>query len=237
MRISNRALWVKSSSLVAAPMARPKVPGAARARRAVSNRLKGALWHLRRAARRVHVLPYRTEQWTVEEWQTAYRSERFDYFSSLPELPRYSILIGYLKRFAEGRDILDVGCGRGPLRQQLDGFAFGSYTGIDLSAAAIGDAEHLADNRTTFVCGDVTTLALPSVDVVVLNEVLYVTPDPSKMLDALERALTPGGLILTSMWCHPGDTTLRRLLIIATPWWMRRPSRTRPTRSPSEAFD
>lgn len=168
--------------------------------------------HAGQVARHLHLVPYRTERWTLAEWQSAYQSGRFDYFSSLQELPRYAMLAGYLTMFAEGRSLLDVGCGKGLLRAHLAGLDFASYTGIDLSSAAIDAAQTLADGRTVFICGDVTEVDLAPVQIVVLNEVLYFAPDPSRMLDAVDRALGGEGLVLTCMWRHAGDEALWTLL-------------------------
>lgn len=163
-------------------------------------------------ARRAHLAPYQSERWTIAEWESAYECGRLDYFGSLPELPRYAMLAGYLRKFGSSKTILDVGCGPGLLREHLRGLDFTSYTGIDLSHAAISSAEARCDERTTFVRGDVLSAALPPVDIVVLNEVLYYAPTPGAVLDAVDRVLPEDGLLLTSMWRHPRDEVLWRLL-------------------------
>lgn len=180
--------------------------------RAALERARSAAYPLGQFARRARLLPYRTERWSVEEWQSAYRTGRLDYFESLPELARYSVLAGYLVTFGAGRAILDIGCGRGILRERLRDLEFRTYTGIDLSGEAIRAASVLTDARTSFFCGDVGEIDLPAADIAVLSEVLYYARDPSAMLDAIDGAVAPGGLILTSMWRHPGDQALWRLL-------------------------
>ena len=158
------------------------------------------------------VRPYRPESWSVARWNESYASGQLTYFADLDELARYSILIGYLRFFNGRPSILDVGCGPGLMRQRLDDKRFRQYVGIDLSAEAIRRAGSMADERTTFVCGDFTDFDGPTVDVVVLNEVLYFAASPARMLDHVGACLRAGGLLLTSIWRHPGDLSLWRLL-------------------------
>jgi 2-polyprenyl-3-methyl-5-hydroxy-6-metoxy-1,4-benzoquinol methylase len=162
--------------------------------------------------RRLHLLPYQPESWSVGKWNQFYASGQLTYFSALDELARYSTLIGYLNFFSERPSVLDVGCGPGVLRQRLDDDRFCAYTGIDLSTEAIRRAESLSDERTSFVCGDFLDFDGPKVDIVVLNEVLYFAPSAAQMLDHVASLLHDGGLLLTSMWRHPGDRALWRIL-------------------------
>jgi len=180
--------------------------------RLAASRLRVTAWPIEELARRAGLLPYRTERWSVEEWQSAYRSGQLDYFASLPELPRYAVLAGYLTRFGADRSLLDVGCGQGILRRMLDGIPFRTYVGVDVSDSALESANALADSRTTFVHGDVMDVELPPADVVVLNEVLYYAEDPAAMLGRIDGLLPDGGVVLTSMWRHGGDRTLWKLL-------------------------
>jgi 2-polyprenyl-6-hydroxyphenyl methylase/3-demethylubiquinone-9 3-methyltransferase len=164
----------------------------------------------------------RTRDWALDRRLLRYRPERhhdghfahghssgaFEYYADLDELPRYSVLLGYLTFFGGAPDIVDVGCGRGLLRARLAPEQFSRYVGIDLAAPAIDAARHLENGRTRFVLGDAATLDLPDSDVVVLNEVLYYFDDAGAVLDRVSRCLRPGGRVLTSMWRHPGDRQL-----------------------------
>lgn len=163
-------------------------------------------------SRRLQLLPYQPESWSVAKWDQSYASGQLTYFSGLDELARYSTLIGYLTFLSDKPSVLDVGCGPGLLRQRLDDELFSTYTGIDLSPEAIRRAQSLSDDRTSFVCGNFLDFAGPKVDIVVLNEVLYFAPSPPQMLDHVASLLHDGGLLLTSMWRHPGDRALWRLL-------------------------
>ena len=164
---------------------------------------------LRTGARR-----YQTEPWTTEQWRWGYTSGHLDYFGRIDELPRYSLLIGYLTFLGGEPDILDVGCGQGLFRGRIEHVPFGHYIGVDSSPDAIAQARQLEDDRTTFVEGDVCELGrdLPRVDVAVCNEVLSVAPDPSAVLTTIKAVLKPDGHLLTCTWRHPGDQQLLRLI-------------------------
>jgi 2-polyprenyl-3-methyl-5-hydroxy-6-metoxy-1,4-benzoquinol methylase len=103
-----------------------------------------------------------------------------------------------------------VGCGSGLLRARMAGVPFAAYTGVDPTAAAIDQAAPLADERTTFRRADPLHDDLGRHDVVVCNEVLYFSARPERLVERLGEAVAPGGHLLTSIWRHPGDTTLWR---------------------------
>jgi 2-polyprenyl-6-hydroxyphenyl methylase/3-demethylubiquinone-9 3-methyltransferase len=175
---------------------------------------------LRRLGRRLRVLGlragvvrYEPSVWSDERWRTAYDSGSLDYFASIEELGRYSILVGYLGVVGRGASILDVGCGPGILRGRVPDEWVGSYVGVDPTAGAIETASAMDAPRTRFVTGELRdVLADGPDDVVFCNEVLSVVPDPAALADDLVRAVRPGGHLLTSIWRHPGDQVLWRLL-------------------------
>jgi 2-polyprenyl-3-methyl-5-hydroxy-6-metoxy-1,4-benzoquinol methylase len=159
---------------------------------------------------RARVLPYRPLGWSEDRWEHSYASRQADGYGTLHELGRYGVILGYLTWLGPGISVLDVGCGAGLLRARMDGVPFGSYLGVDPTAGAIDQARSLTDDRTAFRHGDLLRDDLGRFDVVVCNEVLYFSPDPERLLDRVGGALRPGGHVLTSIWRHPGDTTLWR---------------------------
>jgi 2-polyprenyl-3-methyl-5-hydroxy-6-metoxy-1,4-benzoquinol methylase len=167
----------------------------------------------RRLPMTIGVRPYvPIDRATVADWDSDYATGAADAYGDLVDLARYSLLIGYLRHLGPGLTILDVGCGAGLLRERMGELAFPRYVGIDPSAEAIARAQRLADERTTFLH---TVLPLEEhgpFDVVVCNEVLYVVPDPRAAIDDLHGAVRPGGHLLVSIWSHPGDRALFRLL-------------------------
>lgn len=154
------------------------------------------------------LMSYRPPAWDHDDIDAHYVSGAFDYFAGRDEMPRYGILLGYLTYFGGRPRIIDVGCGAGLLRRRIGGGEFESYLGIDPAASSIEAAAGLADERTAFVVGDVLTTDVGTHDVAFLNEVLYMVPDPSAVLDRLVEVIEPGGLLLTSMMRHPGDRRL-----------------------------
>jgi SAM-dependent methyltransferase len=166
--------------------------------------------------RRIGVLPHQPERWSTERWADAYGSGQLEYYGTLDELARYSLLVGYVGFFfPPGQErtpprLLDVGCGTGLLRARLEGTTVGEYVGVDLSATAVETAERRRLPRSRFVVGDVAALDLGRFDVVVLNEMLYYVEDVPGFLRRLGDLLEPSGLLLVSMWRHPGDRSLWR---------------------------
>jgi SAM-dependent methyltransferase len=93
----------------------------------------------------------------------------------------------------------------------------GEYVGVDLSPTAIETAQRRQLPRSRFVVGDVAGLDLGRFDVVVLNEMLYYVDEAESFLGRLGRLLEPSGLLLVSMWRHPGDRSLWRTVDDAFP--------------------
>lgn len=180
---------------------------------------------LRRAGelgRQLGVLPYQPEERSAQEWSAAYGAGDLGYYGRLDELGRYSVIVGYVGWAHTGGSggppsVCDVGCGTGLLRERLDGVPFSSYVGVDLSSAAISAASSREHPRSRFVVGDAAALELGRFDVVVLNEVLYYAPDAAAFLERMRTMLSPDGLLLVSMWRHPGDRTLWRTVDEAFP--------------------
>ena len=163
------------------------------------------------------MLPHRPERWSTGDWAAAYGGGQLAYYAALDELARYSVIIGYISwvgsmRAGRAPAILDVGCGTGLLRERLGDSAFSSYVGVDVSETAVAGARAARYDRSRFVVGDAADLDLGRFDVVVLNEVLYYAPDPAVLLRRVAGALEPDGLLVTSMWRHPGDRALWRVV-------------------------
>jgi 2-polyprenyl-3-methyl-5-hydroxy-6-metoxy-1,4-benzoquinol methylase len=94
---------------------------------------------------------------------------------------------------------LDVGCGPGILREQLEGAGRWSVTGTDLNTAALA-ASGCFRGRTLFY--DVTDRReefLSFFDVVLLFDVIEHLKDPSDVLEACLAHLKPGGILLLNV--------------------------------------
>jgi 2-polyprenyl-3-methyl-5-hydroxy-6-metoxy-1,4-benzoquinol methylase len=162
---------------------------------------------------RLGIRPYRPiDRSSIERWDSEFKSGAYEYFGNLRQFARYSILVGYISHLGPDVSILDVGSGAGVLAARLRDTPYRRYVGIDPVPEAIAQAAHLADDRTSFEVTDQPSRALGYFDVVVCNEVLYGVPDPEGMLDDIHGLLPAGGNLLTSIWRHPTDVGLRRML-------------------------
>lgn len=112
-----------------------------------------------------------------------------------------------------GRRALDVGCGAGLLAEPLarlgaDMFAVDAAPDNVRVAAAHAAAMGLAID---YRCGDVAAMALAGFDVVTAMEVIEHVADPQAFVDALARALAPGGLMVLST---PNRTLASRVMLV-----------------------
>lgn len=87
----------------------------------------------------------------------------------------------------EGRTVLELGCGRGELSEELLGAGAARVTGMDLSpdnieaARRISSEDGLSD-RLAFLVGNAATADLAPHDVVVHHRVICCYPDPNALL-------------------------------------------------------
>jgi SAM-dependent methyltransferase len=106
----------------------------------------------------------------------------------------------FASRFAQGRRILDAGCGTGYGSAVLSP-AGRSVIGVDVSIDAVRyAAEHYADFGAVFLCAPCEQLPFRtgSFDLVVAFEVIEHLENWSPMLEEARRVLSPGGLFIVS---------------------------------------
>lgn len=99
--------------------------------------------------------------------------------------------------FAEGADVLEVGCGTGVLTRALAGLpGVGGVVGVDLAESLVARARELAPGLR-FERADARSLpfADASFDVVVFDSTLSHVPEPERALAEAFRVLRPGGLL------------------------------------------
>jgi 2-polyprenyl-3-methyl-5-hydroxy-6-metoxy-1,4-benzoquinol methylase len=77
---------------------------------------------------------------SAQAWDAQYAGGRGDFLGQLPELSRYSALVGYVCHLNPGGVVLDAGCGQGVLLHRLPDSAYSNYVGIDLAESAIAVA-------------------------------------------------------------------------------------------------
>jgi SAM-dependent methyltransferase len=101
-------------------------------------------------------------------------------------------------RWAEGRRVLDAGCGTGYGSAELANTA-SSVTAIDLSPEAIAYArEHFRSSKLQYQVGDCLSLPEGPFDLIVAFEVIEHLSEWPQFLQEVKRALSPSGLFLVS---------------------------------------
>ena len=113
------------------------------------------------------------------------------------ERARQIIVANHIHPTARSR-VLDVGCGPCDFLPHLGDVI---YTGVDHSEAYIEAARSRFGASGTFVCGDITDLALAhqQFDIVMAIGVLHHLDDPSvsKLMGHISQVLGPGGRFIT----------------------------------------
>lgn len=106
--------------------------------------------------------------------------------------------LGFLRRFAEGRDVLEVGCGTGLLLRRMASFARRAR-GVDLSPGMLAKAR---SRGLDVLEGSATRLPFPdrSFDVACAFKVLPHVRDIEVALAEMTRVVRPGGVIVAEFY-------------------------------------
>jgi 2-polyprenyl-3-methyl-5-hydroxy-6-metoxy-1,4-benzoquinol methylase len=153
------------------------------------------------------------QAYSPRRWEREYRTDKWRYMQGLPELARYSVVVGYVQHLAPQGAVLDLGCGEGILQQRLGRSNYARYVGVDISRIAIAAASARADQKTQFLCADASRYEPGGrFDVIVLNEVLYYFSDPLSVLQHYERFLAPAGAFVISMFATDETSANWRVL-------------------------
>lgn len=125
--------------------------------------------------------------------------------------PRYYQIAKILKEFDADKDVLDVGCGEGLLRNYLPEYC--NYMGIEKSLIAVGIAKKRNNDRNIVhaKAEDFTDYSR-HFSSIVFNEVLYYTADPVGLIRKYSVILKEKGVILCSIFQKEGGTTVKRKL-------------------------
>ncbi len=139
-----------------------------------------------------------------DRWNYQYQRGQWDGLARPDELPRFSIVTGYITFFKPDRPaILEIGCGTGLLFRRLPPGSYSHYTGVDISDAAIAEARQHVTETSTFAVADMDRFVPDEpVDLLILSEVLYYSRYPAETLQRLAQSLRPGGLLIVTMNRH-----------------------------------
>ena len=171
-----------------------------------------------RLAARVHAWELATGRGDApvakEVWEAQYGSGGWEFMRGLDEVARYSVIAGFLHHLKPGGSVLDVGSGEGLLADHLRPFGYARYLGVDLSEAAVRQADGRTDERTSFIAADAESYAPPGRwDAIVFNECVYYFKDPLGTVRRYEAFLEDGGVFIVSTFrSRRADVIVRRLL-------------------------
>jgi SAM-dependent methyltransferase len=128
-----------------------------------------------------------------------YRSGAWAHFHELPELPRQSVIVGYVTQLHPHPAILDLGCGSGRLAQLFQPHPFRRYLGVDLSGEGIRMARGLSLDRCEFAEGDFETWRpAEKFDVIIFSECIGYARDPGALVAGFLPWLEAGGTVVIS---------------------------------------
>ena len=108
------------------------------------------------------------------------------------------ILVEELKKYSF-QNLLDVGCGTGPMIELLTKeYPDRYYTGLDLTPKMIETANAKKLQNTNFLVGDSENLPFSggSFDAVICANSFHHYPNPQKFFDGVARVLAPGGIFI-----------------------------------------
>ena len=152
-------------------------------------------------------------------WDQQFKAGQWDFLGKFTEVPRNAVVGGYCRLASSNPAILDVGCGTGVLQTWLGSGGYAEYVGVDLSAAAIDQAQARANANTHFaVSAGESYTPDRTFDVIVFNESLCYMVDPVSVVRWYSRFLTETGRYVISLWdCREGWNvwrTCKRELIV-----------------------
>jgi 2-polyprenyl-3-methyl-5-hydroxy-6-metoxy-1,4-benzoquinol methylase len=131
------------------------------------------------------------------------------------DAPWHQAALGYLQTYVPGREVLEIGCGRGAMARCLAGLGADRVMAADFSVSAIRQARQqlngIANVETSVQ--DIQDIRLPkeSFDTVVSFETIEHVPKPELAITELARVLKCGGTLILTTPNYLGITGLFRL--------------------------
>ena len=118
----------------------------------------------------------------------------------------YPYIAGELEKI-EWKDLLDCGCGTGPMISLLhEKDSSKNYTGLDLTPKMIEVAKAKNLSGVNWVVGDCENLPFEenSFDVIICSNSFHHYPNPQKFFDSASRVLRPEGNLVLQDYSAPG---------------------------------
>lgn len=114
----------------------------------------------------------------------------------------------HLEKYAQGGDILDLGCGPGNTANELSADAYRSYIGVDISEAALAKAvkrtaENGRSNKNSFVCSDFLGYRpTKEFDIILFRESMYHIPygQVLEILEKYSQSLKKSGVFIVRLY-------------------------------------
>jgi SAM-dependent methyltransferase len=149
-------------------------------------------------------------------WDKDFSSGKWDFIDNTSGDCVYS----HLERFAQGGDILDLGCGPGNTANELSSNAYRSYIGVDISEAALAKAvKRTAENgrsgKNDFVCSDFLGYSpTKEFDIILFRESMYHIPygQVLEILEKYSKSLKKSGVFVVRLFAgdhRPGKIKYR----------------------------
>jgi SAM-dependent methyltransferase len=149
-------------------------------------------------------------------WDKDFSSGKWDFIDNTSGDCVYS----HLERFAQGGDILDLGCGPGNTANELSSNAYRSYIGVDISEAALAKAvKRTAENgrsgKNDFVCSDFLGYRpTKEFDIILFRESMYHIPygQVLEILEKYSKSLKKSGVFVVRLFAgdhRPGKIKYR----------------------------
>lgn len=149
-------------------------------------------------------------------WNREFGGGRWDHLSETPG----DCVYPYVEKYASGGDVLDLGCGSGNTGNELDGSAYRTYLGVDISDIAIDKAvartnESGRSNKNRYVQADLATYRPEGIyRVILFRESLNYTSRPRivGMLRRYSSYLAEEGVFVVRLYDRNRYSSIQRLL-------------------------
>lgn len=135
-------------------------------------------------------------------WDYEYSKGEWDLMHST-ELTRIKAAKELLKKNVQNGHALEIGCGEGVFYHHVSDLNFGFYEGIDVSKVAINKIRKT--ENSSFVVADMESYTPQNApfSVIILNEVLFYSKDPIRLLTRYSEFLKKDGVFLIGMYHIP----------------------------------